>query len=54
MSGQIVVPFVLATVYALLHCADPHLPPMLTRVLHGSNTPPSYPTDNTNKGQHTA
>ncbi|MEV5543129.1 hypothetical protein AB0L13_40540 [Saccharopolyspora shandongensis] len=39
---MLVVPFVLAAVYALLRWAEPHLPPWLTRIVLGSNTPPTY------------
>ncbi|MGI8308782.1 hypothetical protein [Saccharopolyspora hattusasensis] len=38
----LVVPIVLAAVYAGLRKVEPHLPPWATRVLLGSNTPPSY------------
>ncbi|WP_190821250.1 hypothetical protein [Saccharopolyspora pogona] len=41
----IVVPLVLAVVYAGLRKVEPHLPPWATRVLLGSNTPPTYPTE---------
>ncbi|PKW19849.1 hypothetical protein [Saccharopolyspora spinosa] len=40
----LVVPLVLAAVYAGLRKAEPHLPPWATRVLLGSNTSPTYPT----------
>ncbi|PKW12610.1 hypothetical protein [Saccharopolyspora spinosa] len=43
-GNTLVVPVVLAAVYALLRKAEPHLPPWATRVLLGSNTPPTYPT----------
>lgn len=42
-SETVVVPVVLAAVYALMRWAEPHLPPWATRVLLGSNKPPSYP-----------
>lgn len=38
----LVVPLVLATVYVLLRWAEPYLPPAITRVLLGSNQPPTY------------
>ncbi|MBB5155098.1 hypothetical protein [Saccharopolyspora phatthalungensis] len=39
----LVVPLVLGAVYALLRWAEPQMPPWLTRILLGSNTPPTYP-----------
>ncbi|MBB5155456.1 hypothetical protein [Saccharopolyspora phatthalungensis] len=41
-GATIVVPLVLALVYAGLRKLEPHLPPWATRVLLGSNTPPTY------------
>lgn len=38
----LVVPLVLAAVYAGLRAAEPHLPVWATRILLGSNEPPSY------------
>ncbi|MEV4648314.1 hypothetical protein [Saccharopolyspora sp. NPDC049357] len=41
----LVVPLVLAAVYAGIRRLEPHLPPVLTHVLLGSNRPPSYSPD---------
>ncbi|WP_190822547.1 hypothetical protein [Saccharopolyspora pogona] len=38
----LVVPIVLAAVYALLRWAEPRLPAWLARLLLGSATPPTY------------
>ncbi|MGV9298652.1 DUF6519 domain-containing protein [Amycolatopsis sp. NPDC003676] len=42
LGNQVIVPVVLAIVYALLRQLEPQMPPWLTRVLLGSNRPPSY------------
>ncbi|WP_409466611.1 DUF6519 domain-containing protein [Amycolatopsis sp. GA6-003] len=42
LGNQVIVPLVLAVVYALLRQLEPKMPPWLTRVLLGSNRPPSY------------
>lgn len=42
LGNQIIVPLVLAVVYALLRQLEPQMPPWLTRVLLGSNRSPSY------------
>ncbi|QIZ36589.1 hypothetical protein [Saccharopolyspora sp. ASAGF58] len=44
-GNTLVVPVVLGGVYALLRWAEPHLPAWAARVLPGSNTPPTYPTE---------
>ncbi len=51
-QDMLVVPLVLSAVYAGLRKIESHMPPLLTRVLLGSNTPPSYPTDDTSSGRH--
>ncbi|MGI8309306.1 hypothetical protein [Saccharopolyspora hattusasensis] len=38
----VVVPLVLAAVYAALRALEPHMPAWLTRLLLGSNQPPTY------------
>lgn len=43
LVDALVVPTVLAAVYALLRWAEPRLPDWLTRVLLGSARPPVYP-----------
>ncbi|MEV5538466.1 hypothetical protein AB0L13_16545 [Saccharopolyspora shandongensis] len=48
----LVVPLVLAAVYAGLRRIEPHMSPLLTRILLGSNTPPDYPPAST--GRHAA
>ncbi|PKW19854.1 hypothetical protein [Saccharopolyspora spinosa] len=40
-AGDVLV--VLGALYALLRWTEPHMPPWLTRILLGSNTPPTYP-----------
>ncbi|WP_328609102.1 DUF6519 domain-containing protein [Amycolatopsis sp. NBC_00345] len=42
LGNQLIVPVVLAVVYALLRRLEPTMPPWLTRLLIGSNRPPSY------------
>ncbi|RZQ59844.1 hypothetical protein [Amycolatopsis suaedae] len=42
LGEQLVVPVVLAVVYAALRWLEPQLPNWLTRVLLGSVRPPSY------------
>jgi hypothetical protein len=42
LGNQVMVPIVLAIVYALLRRLEPLMPPWLTRLLIGSNRPPSY------------
>ncbi|ATY16162.1 hypothetical protein CU254_04640 [Amycolatopsis sp. AA4] len=42
LGNQVIVPVVLAVVYALLRQLESRMPPWLTRVLLGSNRPPSY------------
>jgi hypothetical protein len=42
LGNQVMVPIVLAIVYALLRRLEPIMPPWLTRLLIGSNRPPSY------------
>ncbi|GAA1022012.1 MULTISPECIES: DUF6519 domain-containing protein [Amycolatopsis] len=42
LGNQVIVPVVLAIVYALLRQLEPQMPPWLTRILLGSNRPPSY------------
>ena len=42
LGNQVMVPIVLAIVYALLRRLEPMMPPWLTRLLIGSNRPPSY------------
>ncbi|GAA2772710.1 hypothetical protein [Saccharopolyspora taberi] len=48
----LVVPLVLAAVYAGLRRLEPHMPPWLTRIVLGSNVPPTYPPATT--GRHAA
>lgn len=43
LGQQLVVPAVLAGVYALLRWLEPHLPNWLTALLLGSARPPTYP-----------
>ncbi|RKT85591.1 hypothetical protein SAMN05421805_1188 [Saccharopolyspora antimicrobica] len=53
----LVVPLVLAAVYALLRKLEPHLPPPIARVLLGSTRPPTYtpPSSTTEQdGRHRA
>jgi hypothetical protein len=47
LGSQIIVPVVLAGVYAVLRWVEPKLPPWLTRILLGSNRPPAYSGTNT-------
>ncbi|MFF0148730.1 hypothetical protein ATK36_5947 [Amycolatopsis sulphurea] len=42
LGNQVLVPLVLALVYALLRGLEPAMPPWLTRLLLGSNRPPAY------------
>ncbi|WP_406641326.1 DUF6519 domain-containing protein [Amycolatopsis sp. WGS_07] len=42
LGNQVIVPLVLAVVYALLRGLEAQMPPWLTRILLGSNRPPSY------------
>jgi hypothetical protein len=42
LGNQVIVPIVLAIVYALLRRLEPGMPPWLTRLLIGSNRPPQY------------
>ncbi|MER5388385.1 hypothetical protein [Saccharopolyspora sp. NPDC002686] len=41
-GSTLVVPLVLAAVYALLRWAEPYLPAPIARVLLGSTRPPTY------------
>ena len=43
LADQLLVPVVLAVVYAVLRRIEPHLPDWLTRIFLGSATPPTYP-----------
>ncbi|WP_329060049.1 DUF6519 domain-containing protein [Amycolatopsis sp. NBC_01480] len=47
LGNQVMVPIVLAIVYALLRRLEPIMPPWLTRLLIGSNRPPSYASSQT-------
>lgn len=42
LGATVIVPLVLAGVYALLRSLEPKMPPWLTVVLLGSNRPPTY------------
>ncbi|RZQ60047.1 hypothetical protein [Amycolatopsis suaedae] len=42
LGSQVIVPVVLAAVYALLRKLEPSMPRWLTVVLLGSNRPPQY------------
>ncbi|RJQ84802.1 hypothetical protein D5S19_16075 [Amycolatopsis panacis] len=42
LGNQVLVPLALALVYALLRGLEPAMPPWLTRLLLGSNRPPTY------------
>lgn len=44
LGQMVLIPAVLAVVYPLLRAVEAKLPPWLTRVLLGSNQPPSYGT----------
>lgn len=43
LGQTVVVPLVLAAVYAALRAVEPRLPDWLTRVLLGAARPPHYP-----------
>ncbi|MEV0057983.1 hypothetical protein AB0H34_46780 [Saccharopolyspora shandongensis] len=54
----LVVPLVLAAVYALLRWAEPRLPASIARILLGSARPPTYtppdPANESGTGRHRA
>jgi len=46
LGQMVLIPAALAIVYPLLRAVEAKLPPWLTRLLLGSNQPPSYGTSN--------